>query len=66
LGLGYADGIAVEGFQATIVNRHQIEIAPLPILAGANSSPASLLLKQTLEAQSDPGPLQDLMPSSLP
>jgi len=60
-----ADGItriAVEGFKS-IANRQQIEIAPLTILAGANSSGKSsimqplLMLKQTLEAQYDPGPL---------
>jgi len=60
-----ADGItriAVEGFKS-IVNRQEIEIAPLTILAGANSSGKSsimqplLMLKQTLEAQYDPGPL---------
>jgi predicted ATPase len=61
-----ADGItriAVEGFKS-IVNRQEIEIAPLTILAGANSSGKSsimqplLMLKQTLEAQYDPGPLK--------
>lgn len=61
-----ADGItriAVEGFKS-IVNRQEIEIAPLTILAGANSSGKSsimqplLLLKQTLEATYDPGPLK--------
>src|SRR5579864_3936465 len=60
-----ADGItkiAVEGFKS-IAKRQEIEIAPLTILAGANSSGKSsimqplLLLKQTLEAQYDPGPL---------
>jgi predicted ATPase len=60
-----ADGItriAVEGFKS-IVNRQEIEIAPLTILAGANSSGKSsimqplLMLKQTLEAPYDPGPL---------
>src|ERR1700737_821040 len=54
--------IAVEGFKS-IVNRQEIEIAPLTILAGANSSGKSsimqplLLLKQTLEQTFDPGPL---------
>jgi hypothetical protein len=60
-----ADGItriAVEGFKS-IVNRQEIEIAPLTILAGANSSGKSsimqplLMLKQTLEQTTDPGPL---------
>src|SRR5579862_9180573 len=60
-----ADGItriAVEGFKS-IAKRQEIEIAPLTILAGANSSGKSsimqplLLLKQTLEAPYDPGPL---------
>jgi len=55
-------GIAVEGFKS-IANRQEIEIAPLTILAGANSSGKSsimqplLMLKQTLEAPYDPGPL---------
>ncbi len=61
-----ADGItriAVEGFKS-IVNRQEIEIAPLTVLAGANSSGKSsiiqplLMLKQTLEATYDPGPLK--------
>jgi hypothetical protein len=61
-----ADGItriAVEGFKS-IVKRQKIEIAPLTILAGANSSGKSsimqplLMLKQTLEATYDPGPLK--------
>jgi hypothetical protein len=60
-----ADGItriAVEGFKS-IANRLEIEIAPLTILAGANSSGKSsimqplLMLKQTLEWVSDEGPL---------
>jgi hypothetical protein len=60
-----ADGItriAVEGFKS-IANRREIEIAPLTILAGANSSGKSsimqplLMLKQTLEQTTDPGPL---------
>src|SRR5277367_1122142 len=60
-----ADGItriAVEGFKS-IAKRQEIEIRPLTILAGANSSGKSsimqplLLLKQTLEASYDPGPL---------
>jgi len=61
-----ADGItriAVEGFKS-IVKRQEIEIAPLTILAGANSSGKSsimqplLMLKQTLDATYDPGPLK--------
>jgi len=60
-----ADGItriAVEGFKS-IRTKQSIEIAPLTILAGANSSGKSsimqplLLLKQTLDAPFDPGPL---------
>jgi hypothetical protein len=60
-----ADGItriAVEGFKS-ISKRQSIEIAPLTILAGANSSGKSsimqplLMLKQTLETSHDPGPL---------
>jgi len=55
--------IAVEGFKS-IARRQEIEIAPLTILAGANSSGKSsimqplLMLKQTLEATYDPGPLK--------
>ena len=61
-----ADGItriAVEGFKS-IAKRQEIEIRPLTILAGANSSGKSsimqplLMLKQTLEASYDPGPLK--------
>jgi hypothetical protein len=61
-----ADGItriAVEGFKS-IAKRQEIEIAPLTILAGANNSGKSsimqplLMLKQTLEATYDPGPLK--------
>jgi hypothetical protein len=60
-----ADGItriAVEGFKS-ISKRQSIDIAPLTILAGANSSGKSsimqplLMLKQTLEQTTDPGPL---------
>ena len=60
-----ADGItriAVEGFKS-ISKKQSIEIAPLTILAGANSSGKSsimqplLMLKQTLEEPYDPGPL---------
>src|SRR5712691_285382 len=59
--------IDVRGFKS--INREQsIEIRPLTILAGANSSGKSsmmqplLLLKQTLEATYDPGPLRLLGP----
>jgi hypothetical protein len=61
-----ADGItriAVEGFKS-ISKRQSIDIAPLTILAGANSSGKSsimqplLMLKQTLESTFDPGPLK--------
>src|SRR5258706_16247475 len=54
--------ITIEGYKS-IVKEQSIEIAPLSILAGANSSGKSsmiqplLLLKQTLEAPFDPGPL---------
>lgn len=61
-----ADGItriAVEGFKS-ISKKQSIDIAPLTILAGANSSGKSsimqplLMLKQTLESTYDPGPLK--------
>jgi hypothetical protein len=54
--------ITVGGFKS-IATKQSIEIRPLTILAGANSSGKSsfiqplLLLKQTLEAPYDPGPL---------
>jgi len=54
--------IAVKGFKS-IVEECAIDIRPLTILAGANSSGKSsimqplLMLKQTLEAPYDPGPL---------
>lgn len=54
--------IVVRGFKS-IVDEQQIELRPLTLLAGANSSGKSsmmqpiLLLKQTLEATSDPGAL---------
>jgi len=54
--------LSVEGFKS-IDSEQSIEIRPLTILAGANSSGKSsmlqplLLLKQTLEAAFDPGPL---------
>lgn len=55
--------ITVEGFKS-IREPATIELCPLTILAGANSSGKSsmmqpvLLLKQTLEAPYDPGPLK--------
>src|SRR5437667_8835305 len=55
--------ILVAGFKS-ISDEQKIEIRPLTILAGANSSGKSsmmqplLLLKQTLEASYDAGPLQ--------
>jgi predicted ATPase len=61
-----ADGItriAVEGFKS-ISKKQSIDIAPLTILAGVNSSGKSsimqplLMLKQTLEATYDPGALK--------
>jgi hypothetical protein len=54
--------ITVQGFKS-LANETSVEIRPLTILAGANSSGKSsimqpiLLLKQTLEAPYDPGPL---------
>lgn len=54
--------ITVKGFKS-IANECSIEIRPLTILAGANSSGKSsimqplLMMKQTLEAPYDPGPL---------
>ena len=54
--------IIVEGFKS-IGERVEVEVRPLTILDGANSSGKSslmqalLLLKQTLEANYDPGPL---------
>lgn len=54
--------LEIEGFKS-IRDRTAIEIRPLTLLAGANSSGKSsvmqplLLLKQTLEAPYDPGPL---------
>ena len=54
--------IAVSGFKS-LVEECAIDIRPLTILAGANSSGKSsimqplLMLKQTLEAPYDPGPL---------
>ncbi|MEA2600532.1 MAG: hypothetical protein QOF89_1524 [Acidobacteriota bacterium] len=54
--------ISIKGFKS-FVDEQRIEIRPLTLLAGANSSGKSsalqplLLLKQTLEAPFDPGPL---------
>ena len=54
--------ISVRGFKS-IFDKQTIEITPLTLLAGANSSGKSsmmqpmLLLKQTLESVFDPGPL---------
>lgn len=54
--------ISVQGFKS-LARENGIEVRPLTILAGANSSGKSsimqplLLLKQTLEASYDPGPL---------
>jgi putative AbiEii toxin of type IV toxin-antitoxin system len=54
--------ISIEGFKS-FLEQERIEIRPLTLLAGANSSGKSsalqplLLLKQTLEASYDPGPL---------
>jgi len=56
-------GLTVAGFKS-IREEQSIEIRPLTLLAGANSSGKSsfmqplLLLKQTLEATYDPGPLR--------
>jgi predicted ATPase len=54
--------LSVSGFKS-IVKKQTLEIRPLTLLAGANNSGKSsmmqplLLLKQTLEAPYDPGPL---------
>ena len=54
--------ISVQGFKS-VAAESRIEVCPLTILAGANSSGKSsimqplLLMKQTLEANYDPGPL---------
>lgn len=61
-GLDAITKLTVEGFKS-LARETEIEIRPLTILAGANSSGKSsamqpmLLLKQTLEAPFDPGPL---------
>jgi predicted ATPase len=55
-------GVRVSGYKS-ILKTCSIELAPLTLLAGANSSGKSsffqpmLLVKQTLEAGTDPGPL---------
>jgi hypothetical protein len=55
-------GISVSGFKSLRAQQH-IDIKPLTVIAGINSSGKSsiiqplLLLKQTLEAPYDPGPL---------
>jgi predicted ATPase len=60
--LGGITAISVSGYKS-LHGEQRIEIRPLTILAGANSSGKSsimqplLLLKQTLEAQFDPGDL---------
>jgi len=58
-------GVVVRGFKSLGGTKdHRIEIRPLTLLAGANSSGKSsamqplLLLKQTLESGFDPGPLR--------
>jgi hypothetical protein len=59
---GGITAIEVGGFKS-LVDTNRIEVRPLTILAGANSSGKSsimqplLLLKQTLDATYDPGPL---------
>jgi hypothetical protein len=58
----YLTQVSVSGYKS-VAERQLIEVRPLTILAGANSSGKSslvqplLLLKQTLEASYDPGPL---------
>lgn len=55
--------ISVEGYKS-LRTRQDLEIRPLTVIAGVNSSGKSsaiqplLLLKQTIEAPYDPGPLQ--------
>ena len=55
-------GLVVEGFKC-LARKCSIDVRPLTLLAGANSSGKSsmvqplLMLKQTLEASYDPGPL---------
>ena len=56
-------GLTVEGYKSFGKKQH-LQIRPLTLLAGANSSGKSsviqplLLLKQTLDAPFDPGPLK--------
>jgi predicted ATPase len=56
------EAISIRGFKS-LYERATIELAPLTVIAGANSSGKSslmqavLLLKQTLDAETDPGPL---------
>jgi hypothetical protein len=62
------DRVTIEGYKS-LRTRQEIEIRPLTVLAGVNSSGKSsamqplLLLKQTLETPYDPGPLQLSGPS---
>lgn len=55
-------GLVVQGFQS-VRDRTEIEVRPLTLIAGRNSSGKSslvrplLLLKQTIDAPFDPGPL---------
>ena len=55
--------IAVQGFKS-LYDKQRIEVRPLTILAGANNSGKSsimqplLMMKQTLDATYDPGPLK--------
>ena len=59
---GGISSVAIQGFKS-LAQETYLEIRPLTILAGANSSGKSsimqplLLLKQTLQASFDPGPL---------
>ena len=56
-------GLTIEGYKSFGKKQH-LQIRPLTLLAGANSSGKSsviqplLLLKQTLDAPFDPGPLK--------
>ncbi len=60
--IGAISRLKVSGFKS-VASPQSLEIGPLTVLAGANSSGKStmlqglLLLKQTLESQYDPGPL---------
>ncbi|MFJ6927408.1 DUF3696 domain-containing protein [Streptomyces nigra] len=57
------EAVAVEGYKS-LRQRAEIKLAPLTVIAGVNSSGKSsimqplLLLKQTVDAAYDPGPLQ--------